>query len=166
MQSDFLDRHPQYCLVSGWGRIYDERGEHGLKTFAEKPEARDFITFNPFLNSAMMIRTDIFLQMGGYRTAFETTRCEDLDLTLRLYAAHYRGYNLQIPLIRLYEPLSAFKRRKLIYRFGEAVVRYRGMKNMRVPFLWRMSCVFPIAAGIVPKSLFGLMKRKFIYRRQ
>lgn len=90
---DFLNRNPQYILVScGWGYI----GANGRQFRAKHiPRFRSPPTYDPMIDGAItntgsLFRRDAVIAVGGYRDLV----AEDLDLWLRLAEASYRMASL------------------------------------------------------------------------
>ena len=83
------------------------------------------------MNPVLMIRRECLEKVNGYRVEKKTRRAEDYDLYMRLYAAGYRGYNIQERLLRYFVNPEVMKRkRKYRYRVDEALVRYEGFKAL------------------------------------
>ena len=87
-QATFLAEHPDHGVVGSWSEDIDERsrtiqchGEDQPTTFEAFLAAID--ANGPLLcHPAVMYRTDVVREVGGYHSAFR--HCEDLDLWLRL----------------------------------------------------------------------------------
>lgn len=62
-----------------------------------------------------MFRKECLGAVHGYRVERVTRRVEDYDLFMRLYAAGYRGYNIQMPLLRYTINIQGMKRKINIF---------------------------------------------------
>jgi glycosyltransferase involved in cell wall biosynthesis len=85
LQLRFLDEHPQVTLLGGQALLIDENGrEFGEAHYPLDDEAlhEALLTTNPFVHSAVVMRRDVFEEVGGYREIF--VHSEDLDLWLRI----------------------------------------------------------------------------------
>ena len=99
-QLAFLDAHPDHALLGGHTLIIDaEARSLGLRRYpSDYAQICSAITrFNPFAQSAVMIRRSVLDEVGGYDPAYP--RCQDYDLWLRIAAKHPVA-NLDRPLIR------------------------------------------------------------------
>lgn len=160
LETEFLDNHPEYGFVSGQIDGFD--GIHLIENYwhrKEKPQKKDFLSGSQFVHPAVMFRRECLKKAGGYRTGSSTRRMEDYDLFMRLYAAGYKGYNLQTSVMRY--RIDAGKDR-FRYRIDEAKVRWHGFRLLGlmpggIPYVLR-----PLVIGLIPKKL--LMKIKMIKR--
>jgi glycosyltransferase involved in cell wall biosynthesis len=83
-QAAFLAEHPEVGVVGAWALEIDAGGHvRGRRTPEVAPAALKQVLArnNPIIHSAVMARTDLLRQLGGYRAAFQTA--EDYDLWLR-----------------------------------------------------------------------------------
>ncbi len=80
-----MTRNPQLAVLGSWALEIDETGRaHGVrrpKTDADQL-MRELNRANPMIHSAVMLRTAMAREAGGYRPTF--TAAEDFDLWLRL----------------------------------------------------------------------------------
>ena len=83
------------------------------------PEKRDFLQGTPFCHAPCMVRAEAFAAVGGYAEDKKLLRVEDYDLWTRMYAAGFRGMNLDHPLYLMRDDRNAVKRRKFRYRINE-----------------------------------------------
>ncbi|HEV3481455.1 MAG TPA: glycosyltransferase [Candidatus Acidoferrales bacterium] len=84
-QVDFLDSHPEVGLLGGAYQRIDAKGRaRGITRFpASDSEIRTVILqYNPMSHPAAIMRKDVALASGRYRTAFRES--EDYDLWLRM----------------------------------------------------------------------------------
>lgn len=163
-QVDFLDEHLEYALVSSLIDLYD--GEKIIITRngkKENPQNEDFLFNSCFVHPATMFRGEALKAVNGYRVAQETTRAQDYDLFMRMYALGYRGYNIQETLFRYFVNPNAMKKRKYKYRFDEAIVRYKGFKLLGllpkgIPYI-----IKPLIVGLIHHKV--LFKFKMLLKK-
>lgn len=153
-EAAFLDEHPEYALVSCPMIYFDERGDWGVGTAKEYPDALDFVSGTPFCHAPCMVRAEAYRAVGGYSEDKRTLRAEDYDLWFRLYESGYRGYNLQIPLYKMRDDENAYSRRKFRYCVNEAYVRLTGFRRLKLPLSKYIYVLRPIAVGLLPKSIY------------
>lgn len=158
---EFLDNHPEIAMVGTEAEIFDNDGIWGDYKLEEYPTRNSFYWNSPFIHPTIMMRKDVYTELGGYRVAKETRRCEDLDLFMKMYAAGYRGYNIQEKLYMYrMENDPKIKYRKMKYRIDEAVVKFKGYRAMGNLLLGLPFVIKPILIGLMPQRLLYLIKKK------
>lgn len=131
---EFLEAHPEYAIVSTPMIYFDESGDWGKGTAIEIPQIRDFVFHAPFhCHAPCMIRRDAFLKVKGYTVDKRLLRYEDCNLWYKLYAAGYRGYNLQEPLYKMRDDWNAYNRRSKSSRMRAVYVQYIGFRMVKMP---------------------------------
>lgn len=86
-QIDFLDNSPEHVLV-GTGAVWvNEEGQELYRGF--KPETdydirKKILIRNCFIHSAVMLRKDVAIRVGGYDESSDVRNFEDYDLWLKL----------------------------------------------------------------------------------
>lgn len=85
LEVDFMQKHPEIGLLGGAAEWIDARGRPlwtvDLPTEDEKIKTA-LRTQYPFFHSAILVRTEVFAHVGGYRPV--VTPAEDYDLALRI----------------------------------------------------------------------------------
>lgn len=160
-QVDFLDKHQEYAIVGCTAKVYDESGSWGEYKLEEKPVIKTFLWNSPFAHPTVMMRKNALVSSGCYRVAKETRRCEDYDLFMRMYSLGYYGYNLQEHLYRYRIVNNVHKKyRPMKYRIDEAIVRYKGFKNLQILHGKGILYVFkPIFVGLIPQPILYHIKK-------
>lgn len=151
-QVEFLEAHPDIAIVGSTAQVFDHQEMLGVYLVPEKPKREDFFWKSPFAHPTVLVRADAFKSVNGYRCSKETRRCEDLDIFMRMYAAGYRGYNIQEELI-FYRINKNVQYRKMIYRVEEAVVRYKGYCDLKLMPLGLIYAIKPILVGFIPQQI-------------
>lgn len=160
IQKDFLDSHPQYAFVSSAMLHFDENGEWGIWQVKETPQKEDFIKGSPFPHAPSMIRKDAFKAVQGYDVSKYLLRVEDYHLWIKMYARHYRGFNIQTPLYKMRDDRDALGRRTFSNRINEVYVKCLAVKMLELP-LWNLVFIFrPILVGLLPSKLYLHLHRK------
>lgn len=157
----FLEDNPEYAIVGTLADVFDDNGVWGEYYNPERPRKNDFYWNSPFMHPTIMIRKEAYDFVNGYRISKETRRCEDIDLFMRMYAAGYKGYNIQK---RLYSYRMVndpkIKYRPMKYRIDEAVVKYKGYRAMGNLFFGLPYVVKPILVGMLPQKILYLIKKQ------
>ena len=130
-QLEFLQMHDNYQWVGVLADLFDESGVWGRADRPERPVPKHFFHSSPFIHPSVMFRRDVLLAIGGYSVSKATSRCEDYELFMRLYAQGYKGYNLQEVLFQ-YQEESAVLRRSWKYCYYEALIRLCGFNQLEI----------------------------------
>ena len=96
--------HPNLAVLGSATRFIDETGQiTGRRPYPFSPtDVKDAFTSGrdcPVAHSAVMMKRDVVLEVGGYRTAF--THAEDYELWLRLVERSHDIANLPQPLLNV-----------------------------------------------------------------
>lgn len=147
-QKKFLDNNTEYAWVGCVANLFDKDGIWGMASRPEIPEKTDFLQSSPFVHPSVMFRRQILVETGGYRVSTLTSRCEDYELFMRLYAVGYKGYNLQNVFFQ-YRENSRFLHRSLKYCFFEMLIRIQGYWRMKILTIRTVPYIVkPIFVGI------------------
>lgn len=156
----FAEQRPEYAIVGSIADVTDDNGIWGSYPLEEKPTKKSFYWNSPFAHPTVIMQKEALLTVNGYRVAKETRRCEDYDLFMRMYAAGYKGYNLQEKLYEYRIVNGDKKYRPMKDRIDEAIVRYKGFKKMGMLVGGFPYVLKPILVGIIPQILFKKIKQK------
>ena len=157
---EFAEKHPEYAVIGSIADVTDDTGIWGEYSLEEKPEKTTFYWNSPFAHPTVLMRKEILEKIGGYREAKETWRHEDYDLFMRLYAAGYKGYNIQEKLYEYRIENGSKKYRPMRDRLNEVVVRYKGFMRMGILGRGIPYVVKPVIVGLIPQKVFRIIKRK------
>lgn len=152
-QVEFLNKHEEYQVVGGAIIPFDENGEKGIRKCVAIPDKYHLIKNSPFAHPTIMMRKGAYAKLQGYRVSKEITRCEDIDLWFRFYAEGFKGYNLQIPVLKYRESIKDYGKRKIRYSFDTVSVCYRGYRLLNYPKKYYIFLLKPIICSSIPKRL-------------
>ena len=130
----------------------------------ERPRARDYLKYSPFIHPTVMYRRSVFdgLRGGaeGYPESDDTLLCEDYVLFMQLHQKGVRGSNLTQPLLLYRENSDTYRKRKFIIRLNASRLRFRNFKAMRLlwPFGW-VQALRPVMASLLPSGWIARIKR-------
>ena len=156
----FLNCNPDYALVSCQMEMFDEDGTFRTVYYFEKPYSEQLLHGSQFCHAGCMMRTDVLRTLNGYDTSEKCERVEDYDLWVRLYAAGYKGYNIQEVLYSMRDDRNAFVRRSLRNRLNESRIIFRAGLCFGRPAKGFFLCLVPIAKWFVPAKLYRIIHRK------
>lgn len=159
-QLDYLAAHSEIAFA-GCNVTLCRAGEQiGTRCFPEYPQVRDFFFTQPFIHPALIFRREALLAVGGYSEGKHQVLCEDYDLLLRLYAAGYRGANLQESLFDYTVSETVRGNRTMRHRWNESVTRYERFRELGV-LPQALPCVVkPLAVGLLPVSVLEKWKKR------
>ena len=165
----FLNEHPEYAIVSTLMIYFDEQGEWGKGTAIEIPQIKDFVFHTPFhCHAPCMIRREAYEAVGGYTVDRRLLRFEDCNLWYKLYAAGYRGYNLQEPLYKMRDDRNAYHRRTPSARIRGVYVHWVGFHLVHMPIRYypflMLEFFKDLAIILVPEVLYTTLHKRKLKR--
>ena len=84
---DYVQAHPSLDVVGTAMVSFDETGERGtLHPKWENPCKKNFLYGSVVAHASTIMKKSSIEEFGGYRVSWETIRCEDYDLYMRMYA--------------------------------------------------------------------------------
>ena len=159
-QVAFLDEHPEYAIVSSAMTHFDEGGVFRITRLKEYPQPMDFVHGNPFCHAPVMIRADAYRAVGGYTVDKRMLRVEDVNLWFKLYAAGYRGHNINEPLYSMRDDRNATARRKFRYRINSTYTRIKGFQSLNIPLRYYPYTFIPVIVGLLPRPLYNYLHKR------
>ena len=159
-----MEDHPEMAVVSTDMTYFDETGIWGRSHSIPYPQRQHFIRGTPFCHAPCMVRREAICSVGGYTENPKYLRVEDFDLWVKLYAAGYRGLNLQEPLYQMRDDRDAYNRRKFKYRINEARVICKAVRLLRLPVWNLIWAARPICVGLLPKRIYGRLHKMRLRR--
>lgn len=156
---EFLNKHPEYAVVSSNMKLYDENGIYGEIKYPEYPQKEHFAHFSPICHAGSMSRTSVLRKLNGYSTDKSVERIEDYDLWIRLYKAGYKAYGIQEPLYSMREGRNAIMRKKFRFRITEFNLRKQAYKEFRLSKKYRLIILKPLIAGLTPSFIYSIIHR-------
>lgn len=164
---NFLDMHPEYAIVSMPMIYFDENGDWGQGKAIEIPQLRDFVFHPPFhCHAPCMIRREAYEKVGGYTIDRWLLRYEDCNLWYKLYAAGYKGYNLQKPFYKMRDDRKAYRRRTISSRLRSVYVQYTGFRIIHMPIKYYPYLLVELLKGllviIIPEVIYARFHKKKI----
>lgn len=163
---DFLLSNPEFALVSTVMGMFDEHGDWGQTKVIQFPTKNDFCKHTPFFcHAACMIRKDVFIEVGGYTVDPKLLRVEDCHLWFKIYAAGYKGANIDEMLYKMRDDRNATRRRSLKARLNGIYVMWVGFHLVKMPY-YKYGYVLLCAIQELIKHLIPLQIYEYIHRRK
>ena len=100
----YLERHPEIAIVGCSAEYFDDAGSYLGKPVIEYEPSRIRQTFgqtNSMINSASLIRREVYSRIGLYRRLLEDAGCDDYDFFARALVAGFELANIQEVLHRI-----------------------------------------------------------------
>ena len=150
----FLDKHPEYAIVTTPMMYFDEGGIFRVGTGGKEPKLADFPKASPFCHAPCLVRKDAYDAVGGYTVADNLLRVEDYHLWIKMYQCGYRGYTLDEPLYMMRDNRDAIHRRSFKSRMNEAYVKHLACRLLDNPWYYHIYCLKPLLLGLLPKGVY------------
>jgi glycosyltransferase EpsE len=139
---------------------FDQEGDFRTgASLSATPEPSQLVHGTIHCHAPCMVRSEVIREVGGYSVDKKLLRVEDWHLWLKIYAAGYRGYNLDQPLYKMRDDRAALGRRKFRYRLNEAHVSLLAVKTFKLPFWKRIFALRPILVGLLPMPVYKFLHR-------
>jgi glycosyltransferase EpsE len=113
--------------------LFDENGEFGIDKGNRIPTKLGCVKGKTFRHATVMIRREAYQNVKGYIVDKRRLRVKDVDLWFKLFAAGYKGYNLEEPLYMMRDDRETVSRRKFKYRINSTYVRILECHDLQLP---------------------------------
>lgn len=161
-QISFLNDHPEIAFVGTSKSFFDDDSTWGQSIAKQNPTIKDIYTSHAFAHPTIMIRKEALAAVGNYSTDKLNRRGQDYDLWCKLYAAGYKGANLEDVLFCYYESQSSIKRRKLKFRIDHVRKELLWWKKLHLPVSYLRYPILDVVKCFIPKGIYStIRKRKF-----
>ncbi|WP_370864296.1 glycosyltransferase [uncultured Muribaculum sp.] len=147
---DFLDKHPQFAIVSGPMNYFDDEGVFRSGRGKGVVVKENFIYGTPFCHAPCMVRKEAYDAVDGYTVSDKLIRVEDYHLWFKMYLAGYKGYNLEMPIYSMRDDRNAKKRRHFRGYLNEARLRSWGFRKLGLPLYAQVFALRPLLVAILP----------------
>lgn len=156
-----MSEHPE-CDVLGTAMMsFDDEGEQGIVLPRKLlPLKIDFRHGSVVAHATTIMKKDQLIAVNGYRVAWETTRCEDTDLFMRMMANGAIIHNINEPLYYVRQDRDAYSRKKYVNRIKEAVVKYKGFRLLKLPLTTYIYVLKPLIVGLIPRQILRKIKNR------
>lgn len=162
-QVEFLEKHTDIDCVGTASELFDENGTYGTRMLKEYPEKEDLLLNPIFMHPTIMMKAEVYRELGGYTVSKKTMRAEDLDLWFRFCAAGHQGYNLQEVLFRYNESVEGYQKRTFEAAIETAKVFKSGYELIGIVWYKRIFALKPIISYLLPsKYRINRNKRKYL----
>lgn len=150
VQVKHMVENPHLQAVGSAMQRFDERGLKDVLIPPLRPDRFSLRTGTPFFHATMMLRREVFENLGGYTDLPRTARGQDRDLWFRFFAAGFRGENLPEALYLVRENAQAVRRRTRKVRFNSWRTSMIGFKMLGYPRAWYILPSLHLLKALVP----------------
>lgn len=159
-ETQILDVHPEYAIVSCEMIHFDETGDWGISRYVEKPEKIDFLKKSPFCHAGSMMRKEALNAVGNYTVSKELRRGQDYWLWHKFYCAGYKGYNIQEPLYKMRDGRDATRRRTWQGAVNSMKAELKIFKNLGLPWYLRLKAFRSLLVAVLPTPVYTFLHKK------
>ena len=129
-----FEEEPELSVVSCPMIHFDENGDWAVgRCNHPYPQKKELVFGTVHPHAPCIVKAEALREVGGYSVGKRLLRVEDWHLWIKIYANGRHGKNLQEPLYKMRDDMTASKRRKLKYRFNEAFVSRFAVKRLKLP---------------------------------
>lgn len=156
----YMVNHDDVDVLGTGMFLFDENGIWGnykIRTYQAKKE--DFLIGTVVAHPSTIIKTESLRKCNGYRISWETKRCEDYDLFMRMFSKGYKIHNVEDQLYYYKVSKNGIKR-KFINVIKECVVRYKGFSLLHLGLKKWIYIVKPFIVYIIPNTLKQRIKER------
>lgn len=159
-QVEYLCNHPEFQLVGTSMQLFNENGDTHILSRIEYPDKYTLRNGTVFNHPTIMTYKHIYDELGGYTVSERTRRGQDYDLWFRFYASGFKGANIQEPLYRFKEDMTAVKRRTAKGRIAGFQTMVYGYQLLHYPWYWYVTPMKELLKILVPSKIAYLYKKK------
>lgn len=159
-QIDYLNNHPSVSLVGSNCNLYRGNGEiYDTRKMPLCPTRLSFLYNSPYIHGTLMLRREVFDQVGIYKMCGFCGKYEDYDLLMRIYQHKLQGVNIQECLYTFNWDLEE-RHIKRIMRIDETVVRLKGFCRLHLMPKGLLYALKPVAIMLLPHGMVTWLKRQ------
>lgn len=156
---EFLDKNPEYAVVSCPMIYFDESGEFRRGKGRGDITTSDFVGGSPICHAPSLMRTEVLKEVGGYSVDKRLLRVEDYHLWFKIFAAGYKLYMMDECLYMMRDDQNAFNRRTFKSRLNEAYVKFIGFRMIRLPIYCYIYVLRPILVALLPQPIYKMLHK-------
>lgn len=160
VEVDFLDKHPEYDVVSTPCIYFDENGIFRKGVGQGDVKKMQFLRRPPMSHAPCMGKTEVFNAVGGYSVSPWLLRVEDYHLWFKMFAAGYKMHRMKESYYMMRDDRNAKKRRTWRSRLNEVYVKHIGYRMIGIPWYYQIFALEPILRQMLPDFLYQYLRRR------
>jgi len=158
-QLSAFEQSPEVDIVGGAAIEIDESGND--IGFREMPVSHEDIISAiwaaPVIHPSVMYRRDAILGIGGYDD--NLTRRQDYELWFRCAKIGLQFRNVYEPVVKYRFTRSTHAKQPVKLAFKQAMIGYRGSRDLNLEFWKRVACFYPFFRSLLPIGLQVFLNR-------
>lgn len=158
-QVDFLVNNKEYSLVASNMNLFDEKGIWGERKNNEVILKKDFLFTSPIPHPTILTYKWCYEKVNGYKEKWYTSRNEDYDIFMRMYALGIKMFVMQEKLYFYREDKNCYSKRKYKYRICEFVVRLKGFYQLNLYPRAILYVIKPLVVGVIPQKILKRLRK-------
>ena len=143
-----------------WAELFDDSGVWGVRKRPIHPTKQDLLFGPTVIHPTLMIKRQVLQESGCYKTGWGTTRAEDYELFMRLYAKGFSAGNIPVCLYKFREDEDAYSRRSYKFRIKEAYIRLIGFASLKLYPRAFIYVLKPLIVGLIPQPILRKMRKE------
>lgn len=158
-QIKYLNDNKNVNLVACNMNLFDEKGIWGEKKSNEVITQNDFLFTSPLHHPTILTYKWCYEKVNGYKEKWYTSRNEDYDIFMRMYASGMKMRVMQENLYFYREDKNCYSKRKYKYRVCEFVVRLKGFYKLGLYPKGIIYVIKPLIVGLVPQKILRKLRK-------
>ena len=152
-QYAYLTAHPEVDAVGTGMTCFEDDRITGERLPPREPSPGILGIGVPFFHATILMKREVYEQLGGYSLKDYVLRCEDVDLWIRFFAKGFRGANLQEALYYVREDMAASRRRNFKNATNASKTLFYGFRENGYPRRQYVLVLKPIISVMIPQKL-------------
>lgn len=154
-QYQYMCEHTDVDILGGWAYDIDQNdniiAERKYPSLYE--DIYKLMWTNPLIHPTISFRRSRILDIGSYNP--KIVRRQDYDLWIRAAYAGFKIENLPEFLIKYRFTDNYYNKNGFKVAFNQAIMGYRGAKQLKLPFYTRLAVFAPVIRTLLPKKFVG-----------
>lgn len=160
---DFMTTNYEVAVAGSFVSLSDDSGVWGQIAWPKKPENSQWMMRPQIVHASCIMRKKNIISVGGYDV--KAIRVEDIDLWFRLLAVGDVIVNIPDFLYQVSWSKSDYRRRKAKYRLSEALCKFRGCRDLQLPFWYYLYAFKPLLLMFIPHRWMSLFHNHIFRKR-
>jgi glycosyltransferase EpsE len=159
-QLEYMKKNETISFCGTWAELFDDSGVWGVRKRPIHPTKQDLLFGPTVIHPTLMIKRQVLQESGCYKTGWGTTRAEDYELFMRLYAKGFSAGNIPVCLYKFREDEDAYSRRSYKFRIKEAYIRLIGFASLKLYPRAFIYVLKPLIVGLIPQPILRKMRKE------
>ena len=158
---DYLEQHPNCSCVGSNVLMFNSTKEIGIKKYPEYVDIKvNKYKIVQFAHPTIMIRRNVFEELGGYCEKKFAERGEDFELWSRFFEKGFVGHNIQEPLLKYRMGEKGYKKERFRIACLSVKRHFVCYKRLHFPLYKYLKAFHPLLVYFIPMSLMAKWHEK------